>query len=70
MIVRILAICMTIGAIVAFWFGYDQLKQFRGTPFWDYRYIVFAVAAFLGLSILEQVMGWIKTKIEGDSDTH
>ena len=68
--VRVLAILVAVGAVWALWFGYGQLKEFRGTPFWDYRYIIYAAAAFLGLSVLEWALSWIKTKIEGDQDPH
>jgi len=70
MIVRILSIAVAGAAVLALWFGYGQLKQFRGTPLWEYRYIIYAAAAFLGLSALEWALGWIKTKIEGDQDNN
>lgn len=70
MILRVLAILVALVAAWALWFGYGQLKVFRGTPFWDYRYIIYAVSAFLGLSVLEGALGWIKTKIEGKDPPH
>jgi len=63
MILRMIAILASLGAVWALWYGYDQLRQFRGTAFWDYRYLIFAVSAFLALSALEWVLGWIKSKI-------
>ncbi|MGJ8628749.1 MAG: hypothetical protein ACSHXB_17440 [Sulfitobacter sp.] len=70
MIVRILAIIVTGAALGALWFGYGQLKILRGTAFWDYRYIVYAAGAFLGLSGLEWALSWFKRKIQGAPDDH
>jgi hypothetical protein len=70
MIVRALAILLAVGAVWALWFGYGQLRLFRGTAFWDFRYIIFAVAAFFALSGLEWLMGRIKAKFEPDQDAH
>ena len=68
--VRVLTIVLALGAAWALWFCYGQLKMFRGTPFWDYRYIIYAVLAFLGLSGLEWIIGYLKSKIEGDQGDH
>ncbi len=70
MMLRILAIIVAGGATWALWAGYDALSMLRGTPFWDFRYGVFAMLAFLGLSGLEWLLGWIKSKVEGTDDTH
>lgn len=70
MIVRVLAIVFAGCATWALWAGYGQLSFLRGTPFWDFRYVVFAAAGFLGLSSLEWVLGQIKKKIEGEQDSH
>jgi hypothetical protein len=65
MIIRGLAILLALGATAALWFGYMNLNFLRGTPLFDFRYVVFAVAAFLGLSATEWALGWIKTKVQG-----
>ena len=70
MIVRGLAILFALGAAAALWFGYDNLRALRGTPLFDFRYVFFAVAAFLGLSAIEWALGWIKGKVEGEDDKH
>lgn len=70
MIVRVLAMIFAGGATWALWAGYGQLNFLRGTPFWDFRYVVFAVAGFLGLSGLEWVLGRIKKTFEGEQDSH
>jgi hypothetical protein len=70
MILRGIAIFMAVGAAWALWVGYGQLGMFRGTPFWDYRYLIFAVSAFLVLSGLEWVLGWIKAKFASDTESH
>lgn len=70
MIVRCLAILFALSAAAALWYGYDNLRQLRGTPLFDFRYIFFAVVAFLGLSAVEWALGWIKGKIEGDEEAH
>ena len=66
MILRVLSVVIALGAVAALWFGYGELRIFRRTMFWEYRYIIFAVAAFLGLSFLEWALGWVKSKVEGD----
>jgi hypothetical protein len=70
MMIRILAIVVAFGAAWAIWYSYGQLRIFRGTPFWDYRYVIFASSTFLSLSALEWAVGWIKSKIEGEKDAH
>ncbi len=67
---RVLTIVVAFGAAWAIWYCYGQLRVFRGTQFWDYRFVIFAIATFLGLSALEWAIGWIKSKIDGDADTH
>jgi hypothetical protein len=64
MIVRGLAIVTAFGGLAALWFGYNNLNVFRGTPLFEFRYFILAIAAFLGLSALEWLVGWIKSKIE------
>jgi hypothetical protein len=70
MIVRALAIVLSIGALAALWFGYMNLNMLRGTPLFDFRYIIFAVGAFLGLSGIEWALGWTKNKIQGSDVKH
>ena len=68
MILRVLSVIVALAAVAALWFSYGELRIFRRTMFWEYRYIIFAVGAFLGLSLLEWAVGWIKSKVEGDED--
>ncbi len=70
MIIRVMAIVFAACGLAALWFGYDQLGQLRRTPLWDFRYIVFSAAAFLGLSGFEWALGWIKNKISNEPDAH
>jgi hypothetical protein len=70
MIVRSLAIALTTCATAALWFGYMNLGILRGTLLFDFRYVLFAIAAFLGLSAIERGLGWIKTKIQGPDPDH
>ena len=70
MILRGLSIALAVGAALALWFGYAELRMLRGTVFWEYRYIVFVIVGFLGLSLLEWVHAWIKGKIDGDQSDH
>lgn len=70
MIIRALSIALALGAALALWFGYGELRILRGTWLWEYRFITFAIVAFLGLSLLEWALGWIKSKIEGTDDEH
>ena len=66
MILRAVTILLSVGALAAMWFGYDELNIFRRTVFWEYRYLIFVVVAFLVLSFLEWGIGWIKSKVEGE----
>lgn len=68
MIVRCLAIMLAAIGAAALWYGYENLRLLRGTPLFDFRYVVFAVVAFLGLSGIEWVFGWLKGKIDGTDD--
>lgn len=70
MILRVLPIVVALAAAAALWFGYGELRVLRGTPFWEYRFILFACAAFAGLSVLEWALGWLKTKFGGTPDDH
>jgi hypothetical protein len=70
MIVRVVAIALTGLACAALWFGYMNLNIFRGTPMFDFRYVIFAVASFLGLSAFEWVAGWIKAKLQEPDTDH
>lgn len=62
MIVRNLAIGLACLAPWALWLGYDRLTLLRGTPLWDFRYLVLMVAGFLGLSGLEWLLGRLGKK--------
>ena len=68
MILRVLGIVLALAAAWGLWAGYDQLRVFRGTLFWDYRYIIFAVGAFLALSVLEALFSWLKGKFGAGPD--
>lgn len=70
MIMRGLAIVLTVGVTAALWFGYMNLGTLRGTPLFDFRYVLFAIAAFLGLSAVEWALGWIKAKTQGPDNDH
>ena len=70
MIVRGMSILLAALACGGVWFGYTNLNILRGTPFFDFRYVVFAVSAFLGLSAIEWALGWVKAKIQGTDDDH
>jgi hypothetical protein len=65
MILRAIAILLAGLATAALWYSYDELTVFRRTAFWDYRYIIFTVGAFLGLGAVEWALGWVKTKTQG-----
>jgi hypothetical protein len=70
MILRALAIALSALAAAGLWFGYANLNMLRGTPFFDFRYIVFAVAAFLGLSVVEWALGKLKAKVQSSDADH
>lgn len=54
-----LPIPVTALAMVALWLGYENLNVLRRTVFWEFRYVLLGVAAFLGLSLLEWLVGWL-----------
>ena len=68
MTLTVIRIIAGLGAAAALWFAYDQLTIFRRTMFWEYRYIIFAAGAFVGLTLLEKLVAWLATKIEPDTD--
>ena len=70
MILRVLSITVTFCAVLALWFGYGQLGSLRGTLLWEYRYITYAVAAFLMLSALEWGVGLLKKTFLGEQEGH
>lgn len=70
MIPRALSIIVALAAAAGLWFAYGELNIFRRTVFWEYRYIIFGMGTFLSLSALEFALGWIKTKIVSDTDSH
>ena len=70
MIVRVLAVLFAAVALIALWVGFMNLNIFRGTPLFDFRYVLFAIGSFLGLSALEWVLGWIKSKLQEPDPDH
>ena len=70
MIARVLSIALAVLGCTGLWIGYMNLNIFRGTPLFEFRYIIFAVAAFLGLSCLEWAAGWVKSKLEDPNMDH
>ena len=70
MILPGLAIVLAFAATWGLWAGYNELRVFRGTPFWDYRYIIFAVGAFLAFSVLQALFSWLKGKFGEGLEDH
>lgn len=70
MILRIIAIIVSLASAAGLWFAFDQLGILRRTVFWEYRFITFGCGAFLALSLIEFVMGWIKQKLNGTVEKH
>ncbi len=66
---RLVAIILTGAAIWAIWFGYDNLKVLRRTVFWEFRYFIFTLGVFLGLSAVEWALGQAKKKLSGEKPT-
>lgn len=70
MMLRALSIVSGAAAAAGLWYGYMNLNLLRGTELFDFRYVVFAVASFLGLSAIEWLLGWIKARFQAsDADT-
>jgi len=70
MILRSLSIVVSLAAVYGLWWAYGELTIFRRTVFWEYRFIIFGIGAFLALSLLEVALGWIKTKTGRVTDNH
>ena len=66
MMMRIVAIILTGLALWALWFSYNNLNVFRRTIFWEFRYFIFVIGAFLGLSAIEWVLGWVQKTLNRD----
>jgi len=66
MILRVTVILLSGLATWALWFSFGQLKLLRGTPLWEFRYFLFLLAAFLGLSALEWAVGRVKKMVQGE----
>lgn len=60
------AIFLTGLAMWLLWVGYDMLSGLRGTPLWDFRYLVFLVAAFPDLSAVEWALGRVQKKLQNE----
>lgn len=70
MILRVLSIIASIAAAYGLWWAYNELSIFRSTVFWEYRYIIFGIGALFALTVLEKVIGWLKSKTSGDANSH
>ena len=45
------------------WYGYGELTLLRQTLWWDLRYVVFAVAVFLLLSVAQRLWTLIADRL-------
>lgn len=45
------------GALYA---GWTEIDRLRGTPFWEFRYVLLGVAAFLLLGLVEKLHGRLR----------
>lgn len=64
MMLRVLSIALSGFALWVLWVCYGELKVFRGTVFWDFRFLIYACLAFLGLGLLEWCLGWLRRQGE------
>ena len=60
MVGRALALVGAVLAAVGLWYGWENLGLIRRTWFWDLRYVAFAAAAFLWLSLMESLVGRLR----------
>jgi len=63
MILRLLPVALTFGAMWGLWVLYGNLGFLRGTPLWELRYVVFVIAGFLGLGALEWALAWLRKRL-------
>lgn len=66
MILRGFAIVLACLATWAIWLGYGQLRALRGTPLWEFRYLVMLIATFLGLGGVEWALGWLRRRLHAE----
>lgn len=67
MIARIIQIVLMAGAAALVWWGWQELNLLRRTFWWEYRYILVLLGAFLVFSLAQAIAGWI-TRLTGTDD--
>ena len=61
-----LAVVAALCALI--WYGYGELALLRQTVWWDLRYVVFAVAVFLLLSVVQRLWTLVDNRLPGRTD--
>lgn len=70
MIRRLLPPALAFVAVAATLWAYSEISLLRGTLFWEFRFLVLLVAAFLVLSFAEAMLSRLfPTKAEHEDDS-
>lgn len=68
MIRRLLPPALAIAAVAATLWAYSEITFLRGTLFWEFRFLVLLIAAFLVLSFVEAVIARLFPATATDED--
>ncbi|MEM7722372.1 MAG: hypothetical protein AAF376_08360 [Pseudomonadota bacterium] len=68
MITRIIQIALMAGAAALVWWGWQELNILRRTFWWEYRYIMILLGAFLVFSLAQAIAGLI-TRLTGTDES-
>lgn len=64
-LVQLALMCAAAG--LSYW-GWTQLNTLRGTPFFEYRYLIVLCGAILMFSVAQAVAGWIDGRMNPEED--
>lgn len=70
MIVRLVQIALMAGAAALSYGGWVQLNILRGTPLFEYRYVLLLIGAILLFSVAQAIGGSIERRLNPEEDTN
>ncbi|WP_044006922.1 hypothetical protein [Jannaschia sp. CCS1] len=66
MMARLVQIALAASAAALSYWGWIELNTLRGTPFFEYRYVILLSAAILLFSVAQAIAGWIDRRLNPD----